>query len=52
MANEVFADAYNPDGTLVSRTKEGAVIHDEVPSYFRVVRMVKEGKVEAITGKM
>jgi UPF0271 protein len=52
VANEVFADrAYNPDGTLVSRTKEGAVIHDADLAISRVVRMVKEGKVEAITGE-
>ncbi len=51
-ANEVFADrAYNEDGTLVSRTKEGAVIHDRDLAISRVVRMVKEGKVTAITGE-
>ncbi len=51
-ANEVFADrAYNPDGTLVSRKKEGAVIHDTQLAIERVIRMVKEGKVEAINGK-
>ena len=52
VANEVFADrAYNPDGTLVSRKKEGAVIHDTNLAISRVLRMVKEGKVEAINGK-
>lgn len=52
VANEVFADrAYNPDGTLVSRKLEGAVIHDADLAISRVVRMVKEGKVEAITGE-
>ncbi len=52
VANEVFADrAYNPDGTLVSRKKEGAVIHDTNLAISRVLRMVKEGKVEAINGR-
>jgi len=52
VANEVFADrAYNADGTLVSRNKEGAVIHDKNIAIARVLRMVKEGKVESITGE-
>jgi len=52
VANEVFADrAYNPDGTLVSRKKEGSMIHDTNIAITRVLRMVKEGKVEAITGE-
>ncbi|SJZ85398.1 LamB/YcsF family protein [Garciella nitratireducens] len=52
VANEVFADrAYNPDGSLVSRKKEGAVIHDVKVAISRVLRMVKEGKVEAINGE-
>lgn len=51
-ASEVFADrAYEEDGTLVNRRKEGAVIHDEELAISRVVRMVTEGKVTAITGK-
>ena len=50
--SEVFADrAYEEDGTLVNRRKEGAVIHDEELAISRVVRMVTEGKVTAITGK-
>lgn len=52
VANEVFADrAYNADGTLVSRNKEGAVIHDKEMAIARVLRMVKEGKVKSITGE-
>lgn len=52
VANEVFADrAYNPDGTLVSRSKEGAVIHDTALAISRVIRMIKEGKVQAINGE-
>lgn len=52
VANEVFADrAYNPDGSLVSRKKEGSMIHDTNLAISRVLRMVKEGKVETITGE-
>lgn len=52
VANEVFADrAYNPDGTLVSRKLEGSMIHDRDLAISRVVRMVTEGKVQAITGE-
>lgn len=51
-ALEVFADrAYEEDGSLVNRRKEGAMITDEEEAIKRVVRMVKEGKVTAITGK-
>lgn len=51
-ASEVFADrAYNDDGTLVSRKLPGAVIKDKELAIKRVVRMVKEGKVESINGK-
>ena len=50
-ANEVFADrAYNDDGPLVSRKLPGAVIKDKAEAIRRVVRMVKEGKVESING--
>lgn len=51
-ALEVFADrAYEEDGSLVNRRKEGAVITDEDVAIARVVRMVKEQKVTAITGR-
>ena len=51
VANEVFADrAYMPDGSLMPRTMEGAVIHDERLAISRVVRMVKEHKVTACDG--
>ena len=50
-ASEVFADrAYMPDGSLVPRSREGAVIHDEDEACRRVLRMVTEGTVEAING--
>lgn len=52
VALEVFADrAYEEDGSLVARTKEGAMITDEEEAIRRVIRMVKEKKVTAITGK-
>lgn len=51
-ALEVFADrAYEEDGSLVNRRKEGAMITDEDEAIARVVRMIKEKKVTAITGK-
>ena len=52
VAREVFADrAYNADGTLVSRSMPGAMIHDTNLCISRVIRMVKENKVQAITGE-
>lgn len=51
-ALEVFADrAYEEDGSLVNRRREGAMITDENLAVARVVRMVKEKKVTAVTGK-
>lgn len=51
-ALEVFADrAYEEDGSLVDRRKEGAMITDENVAIERVVRIIKEQKVTAITGK-
>lgn len=52
VAQEVFADrAYNSDGTLVARGTPGAMIHDKEVAIPRVVKMVTEGKVTAITGE-
>lgn len=51
VASEVFADrAYNEDGSLVDRSKAGAVITDEELAIKRVIRMIKENKVETING--
>jgi UPF0271 protein len=51
-AAEVFADRnYNSDGTLVSRTKPDALLHDPDETAERVVRMLEEGKVRAIDGR-
>ena len=53
VASEVFADrALNPDGTLVSRSLEGSVISDISKVIDRSLRIVKEGKVEAIDGTL
>lgn len=52
VACEVFADrAYEEDGTLVARTKKGAMIEDEEEAITRVIKMVTYGVVTAITGK-
>ncbi len=52
-ASEVFADrAYLPDGSLAPRGKPGAVIEDMDVIARRVVRMAREGVVEAIDGTL
>ena len=51
LAFEFFADrAYNPDGSLVSRSLEGAVIHDHDLAAARVLKMATEGTVESVDG--
>ncbi|MDD5864305.1 MAG: LamB/YcsF family protein [Firmicutes bacterium] len=51
-AAEVFADrAYEDDGTLVARTKPGAMIQDEDEAVRRVIGMIKNHTVTSITGK-
>ncbi|MBQ8026226.1 MAG: 5-oxoprolinase subunit PxpA [Oscillospiraceae bacterium] len=51
-ASEVFADrGYEEDGSLVNRKKEGAMITDENVAIERVVRMIREKTVTAVTGK-
>ena len=48
---EVFADrGYRPDGALVPRREDGAVLHDREEIAARVVRMVTEGRVRAVDG--
>ena len=52
VAREIFADrALNADGTLVSRSQPGSVIHDTAEVVERSLRMVTEGKATAITGE-
>ena len=49
---EVFMDrAYEEDGSLVARTKEGAMITDEDLAIERVLSMILKGKVKTISGK-
>ncbi len=49
---EIFADrAYNDDGTLVDRSKPGAVIHDPELAGPRIVNMVQEGAIITESGK-
>lgn len=48
---EAFADrAYTPEGTLVPRSEQGAVLHDPVVVAGRVRRMVVDGTIEAVDG--
>ena len=52
VAREIFADrAMNPDGSLVSRSREGSVIHDVEEVVERSLRMVTESRAVAITGE-
>lgn len=52
VASEVFADrGYQADGSLVPRSKPGAMIHDKDEAITRTIRMVTEGKVTAVTGE-
>ena len=51
VAREIFADrALNADGTLVSRSQPGSVIHDIDEVVERSLNMVTEGKATAING--
>jgi UPF0271 protein len=51
VASEGFADrAYEPDGSLTPRTRDGAVIHDANAVVRRAVRMVRDGVVTATDG--
>ena len=49
----LFADrGYTDEGTLVLRSMPGAMIHDKDEAIARTVRMVKEGCVETVSGKI
>jgi UPF0271 protein len=51
--SEIFADrAYTEEGLLVSRKLEGAIIHDAGKAAERVVRMVTQGAIETVSGKL
>ncbi len=48
---EIFADrAYNDDGTLVNRSRRGAVLHDPVDCAERVLGVVETGTIQSIDG--
>jgi UPF0271 protein len=50
---EAFADrAYNPDGSLVSRSLPGAVLHSVDAVTAQVVRLAVEGTVVAVDGSV
>lgn len=50
---EAFADrGYTPEGTLVPRREEGALLHDPAEVAQRVVRLVTEGTVVAVDGSV
>lgn len=50
-ANEFFADrAYEDDGSLRARTKEGSMITDENEAIERVVKVLKTGTVTTYSG--
>jgi len=51
VAEEVFADrTYQPDGSLTPRTEKNALIEDADEAVCRVIHMVKEGRIEAVSG--
>lgn len=50
--SEIFADrAYTEEGHLVHRSLPGAVIHDPQQAADRIVRMIRDGAIETVTGK-
>ena len=52
VAREIFADrALNADGTLVSRSQPGSVIHDTGEVVERSIQMVTQGVATAISGE-
>ena len=51
-ASEVFADrAYEEDGSLVSRNRPDAMITDEEEAAARMLRLVRTGRITAVSGK-
>ncbi len=52
LAREIYADrAYEDDGTLVSRRKPGAVLHDPETVAARVLQMVEERAIVSVGGR-
>jgi UPF0271 protein len=53
VAREAFADrAFNADGSLVPRSKPGAVIYDVTAVVERSLRMAVDGTAVAVTGEV
>ena len=51
--SEIFADrAYTEEGHLVARQLPGAVLHDAELAAARVLRMVRQGAIETVSGQM
>jgi UPF0271 protein len=51
VASEVFADrGYLPDGTLVPRSRPGALIEDVPRAVEQAVGMVRDGRVRSVEG--
>lgn len=51
-AGEAFADRnYLSDGSLVSRRRPDAQVHDAAEAVTRAIRMVREGKVRSVDGQ-
>jgi 5-oxoprolinase (ATP-hydrolysing) subunit A len=51
-AREFFADrAYEDDGSLLPRSREGAVLHDEEICVRRVLQLIREGTVDSVRGR-
>jgi 5-oxoprolinase (ATP-hydrolysing) subunit A len=52
LVREIYADrAYEDDGNLISRRREGAVIHDAEVAAERVIRMIGENAIISQSGK-
>ncbi|QNE89058.1 LamB/YcsF family protein [Corynebacterium incognita] len=50
---EAFSDRnYNPDGTLVSRTQDNAVMHDPEAVAARVLQVATKGSITAVDGSV
>ena len=48
---EAFADrGYTPEGTLVSRREQGAVLHDAAQVTERMIRLAEHGTLTAVDG--
>jgi len=52
MAREIYADrSYQDDGNLTPRSQPGALLHDGVEAADRVIQMLDEKAIRAVSGK-